>query len=204
MTNDPLLRGDVVAFSTRAYAELAGLSVSSAAHRLKRFARRGFAQRLTRGFWVKPLHPQFTPYGCVTHLLGAALGYVSFLSALHRHGLLSQIPGRIQIATTGHFRRLQTALGTFEFFQIHPRMALQGVEWTGTPFPYRIAGPEKALLDTLYLATRKGRRFVSLPDLDRNACRFSNRLFRRLAAEQIHSPQIRMLVLTRAHALGFI
>ena len=43
--------------------------------------------------------------------------------------------------------------------------------------PFLLASPEKALLDTYYLATRKGRRFVRLPELDLTASGFSARRF---------------------------
>jgi hypothetical protein len=70
------------------------------------------------------------------------------------------------VATTGHARRLVTPVGTFEMFQLAPELMREGVVWTETRVPYRIATSEKALLDTLYISTRKGRRFASLPELD--------------------------------------
>jgi len=51
-------------------------------------------------------------------LMGKEQGYVSFLIALHLHGLVSQIPKTIQIATTGHARTLGSPIGRYEFLQI--------------------------------------------------------------------------------------
>ena len=49
----------------------------------------------------KAAHPYFHPLSCVPYLLGKEQGYVSFLTALHLHCVISQIPKTIQIATTG-------------------------------------------------------------------------------------------------------
>jgi len=61
--------------------------------------------------------------------------------------------------------KLRTRIGTYEFYRIAP-------ELFGGYGPYRrggnfeIATPEKALFDTLYLSTRKGRRFAALPEIE--------------------------------------
>jgi hypothetical protein len=72
-------------------------------------------------------------------LLGSEQGYVSFLSALHLRGAVAQIPRSVQVATTGHTRSLRTPVGTFEFFQLKPGMLLDGIVWSDSPKPYRIA-----------------------------------------------------------------
>jgi predicted transcriptional regulator of viral defense system len=161
------LKDSEVIFSSREFALTHGLSLSAASHQLKTAARRGEIVRVTRGVWARRDHPHFSPLSCVPWVLGQEQGYVSFLTALHRHGAISQIPSVIQVATTGHSRKLSTPVGRFEFFQLKPEMMLAGVEWSETHVPFRMATPEKALLDTLYLATRKGRRFASLPELHR-------------------------------------
>jgi hypothetical protein len=192
---DVMLVSDRVVFSTREWAALFGCSLSSASHRLLRLAAAGALVRLTRGVWVNPRHPHFTPFACVGHLLGSEQGYVSFLSALHRHGLLSQIPVRIQVATTGHGRIVRSPLSVFEFFQMNPRMMMEGVEWSGTSVPYRMAIVEKAFLDLLYLSTRKRRRFASLPELDWEGVRFGKKRFIELLNAQVVSPEIRQAIL---------
>ena len=63
----------------------------------------------------------------------------------------------------------------------------QGVEWSETRLPYLIATPEKALLDTLYLATRKNRRFSRLPEVDVMQSGFRVKEFERLL-EQLSIP----------------
>lgn len=166
MTSDALLAPDFVCFTTRDYALRSGQSLPSASRSLNRFAQRGLITRVTKGVWANTQHPYFTPLACVPLLLGVEQGYVSFLTALHRHGAISQIPHTIQVATTGHSRRKRTPVGFFEFFQLKPEMMTDGIEWSEAKIPYRMATAEKALVDTLYLSTRKGRRFAQLPELE--------------------------------------
>jgi hypothetical protein len=115
-------------------------------------------------------------------LLGSEQGYVSYLSALHLHGVIAQIPANVQVATTGQARSVRTPVGTFEFLQLKPEMLLEGIEWSDSPKPYRIATVEKALLDTFYIATRKKRRFAKLPELDLDGAGFKKKRYRALIA----------------------
>lgn len=155
-----------VVFTTRDYALENQLSIAAASKQLHRLAQKKILTQLTRGIWANTHHPYFHSFRCVPYLLGNEQGYVSFLTALHRHGILSQIPIAIQVATTGHTRTLSTPIGRFEFLKLKPEMMKKGIQWSESHLPYRIATPEKALLDTLYIATRKKRRFASLPKLD--------------------------------------
>ncbi|HET6628642.1 MAG TPA: hypothetical protein VFG91_02585 [Woeseiaceae bacterium] len=175
---------ELVVFTTREFAHLEDISVAAASKRLARLhrANRSFVQ-LTRGIWVNTAHPGFTPLACVPLLTGAEQGYVSFLTALHIHGALSQIPAGIQVATTGHTRQLRTAVGTFEFLQLKPKMFAHGIVWSDSA--YRIATLEKALLDTFYISTRKKRRFSRLPELELEQAGFSERRYRALLKQHL-------------------
>ncbi|HEC12417.1 MAG TPA: hypothetical protein ENI80_04065, partial [Acidiferrobacteraceae bacterium] len=157
---------EFIFFTTREYAFAADISISAASKQLKRQESKGFIINVVRGIWANSNHPYYNPLGCLSYLLGDEQGYVSFLTALHRHDMLSQIPRTIQVATTGHSRKLKTPIGTFEFFQLKPEMMTEGVEWSETRIPFLMATPEKALLDIFYIATRKKKRFSSLPELD--------------------------------------
>ena len=86
--------------------------------------------------------------------------------------------------TTAHSRTVKTKLGVFEFFQMKPEMMLEGVVWSDTKLPFRMATPEKALLDVFYLSTRKGKRFSSLPELDLKETGFKKKVFLRLLKNQ--------------------
>jgi predicted transcriptional regulator of viral defense system len=177
---DLLTIKDFVIFTTREFANQGGLSISAAAKRLSRLLENDLLVRVTKGVWANTRHPYFHPLSCVPYLLGKEQGYVSFLTALHLHAVVSQIPSAIQVATTGRGRVLVSPVGRFEFFQIKPELMTQGADWSDTTLPYLIATPEKALIDTLYLSTRKNRRFSRLPELDLGSPGFRQRDFERL------------------------
>lgn len=152
-------------FTTRLFAVSTDRRVDSSSRALAGLAARGVLVKVTRGLWAQPDHPSFTPFGAVGFLLGREHGHVSFVSALHRHGVIAQIPGAVHIATTGHGRVLASPIGRFEFFQLRPQMMTDGVDLSDTEPPYPIATREKALLDTIYIGLRR-HRFVRLPELD--------------------------------------
>ncbi len=172
-----------VVFTTREFASHVGISMSAAAKRLSRLCEKEFLTRVTKGVWANTGHPYFHPLCCVPYLLGKEQGYVSFLTALHLHGVVSQIPKTIQVATTGRARSLDSPVGRYEFFQIKPELMTQGVDWSESQLPYLVASAEKALLDTLYLATRKNRRFARMPELDVMQSGFRSQEFGRLLDE---------------------
>lgn len=186
-----------VIFTTRDFAAASGSSMPAASRRLDRLASSGYLTRVTKGLWANASHPHFHPLACVPYLLGKEQGYVSFMTALHLHGVVSQIPQTIQVATSGRGRVLQTALGCFEFLRIMPELMRVGVQWSDTRQPYLIASPEKALLDVLYLSTRKGRRFASLPELEFDDSSFRRREFRRLLNEHPYPVRIRSAIEAR-------
>ena len=107
-----------------------------------------------------------------------------------RHGVLSQIPGAIHVATTGHARVLASPIGRFEFHQLRPSMMTEGIELSETDPFYGIATLEKALLDTFYIATRRGKRYGRLPELDLADVdwgRFHDLLSRQVSAQSIRA-----------------
>ncbi len=187
---------EFVIFTTRDYATAAGTSMSSASRRLDRLSERKALTRLTKGVWANTAHPHFHPLACVPYLLGKEQGYVSFLSALHLHGILSQIPRTHQVATTGRPRVLESPVGRFEFLRVKPELMRDGVDWSDTHQPFLIASAEKALLDTLYIATRKSKRFASLPELDLDNA-FRRREFERLLKQLAYPVRIRSAMASR-------
>ncbi len=190
-------RNEFVVFSTREFAIHNEISLSAASKRLSRLVRKKLLTRISKGLWANTHHPHFHPLACVPKLLGKEQGYVSFLTALHLHGLLSQIPKTIQIATTGHARVLDSSVAKYEFLQIKPELMKQGTQWSDSQLPYLIATAEKALLDTLYLSTRKNRRFARLPEIDVMQPEFSQHEFERLLHELIIPSQISAAIRTR-------
>lgn len=152
-------------FTTKEIAALSGISVTAAGLTLKRMERRGIIGKAKRGIWYNPKQPRFSPFALVPFLAGTHQAYVSFLSALHLHGLISQIPELIYVATTGHTRTTSTPIGVYSFHRIHPAF-FDGFEWYGGERDFLIATPEKALVDSLYVSSRRGRRFGHFPEIE--------------------------------------
>lgn len=192
---------DFIIFTTRDYANYSRVSMSAASKRLLRLADKKLLTRVTKGLWANTSHPHFHPTACVPYLLGKEQGYVSFLTALHLHGLIAQIPKTVQIATTGHARTLDSPVGRYEFLQLKPELMKQGTQWSESHLPYLIATAEKALIDTLYLSTRKNRRFARLPEVDITHTAFRNREFERLLKQLPIPSRISALMRARWEAL---
>ena len=64
-----------------------------------------------------------------------------------------------------------------------------GYEWSSTAQPFLIASPEKALLDVLYISTRKGRRFSALPEIDWSQIKLTQ--LKKMTKDLIKYPSIR-------------
>ncbi len=185
-------------FTTREIALLAGGSLSAASHSLKRMERQGIVRGVVRGLWCDPSDPRFTPFLLVPFLAGGHQAYVSFLSALNLHGMIDQIPHSVFCATTGHTHLKRTPVGTFSFHRIHPNF-FAGFDWYRGGREFLIATPEKALVDSLYLSSRRGKQFGFLPEIE------FGREFRFHEAQgwakQIPDPRIRKYVQERLKAL---
>jgi predicted transcriptional regulator of viral defense system len=155
-------------FRTREIASLRGTSVGAASQALRALERQDVLTRVARGIWCVPSDPRFNRFLLVSYLNGGHRAYVSFVSALHLHGIIEQIPHVVYAATTAHSHVETTPLGTYSFHQIDPKL-FAGFDWYRGDKSFLIASPEKALVDSLYLSTRKGRRFGSLPELELDA-----------------------------------
>ena len=193
---------DFIIFTTRDYANHQKLSISAASKKLSRLRNNNLLTHVTKGVWANTSHPYFHPASCVPYLLNNESGYVSFLTALHFHGLLSQIPKTIQVATTGHSRTLDSAVAYYEFIQIKPELMQKHLTWSETQLPYLLATAEKALLDVLYISTRKNRRFIRLPELTITSDLFNKRTFSKLFKQLPLSTRILNAMHVRAEELG--
>lgn len=152
-------------FTTREIAALSGRSISTTSQSLGRLHREQVILRTARGVWCIPTDPRFTPHMVASFLAGGHQAYVSFYSALHLHRMIGQIPQVIYAATTAHSRAVDTPVGSYSFHRIEPRF-FAGFDWYGHRRSFLVASREKALVDCLYLSTRKGRRFGLLPEIE--------------------------------------
>jgi predicted transcriptional regulator of viral defense system len=148
---------------TRAAAARLGASVSSASHILRSLEQAGLARRVRHGLWA--LEPGVDPFVAAPFLTAPFPAYVSFWSALDRHGMIEQIPRQVTVASLDRTRRVTTTMGTYSIHHLAPEVfgGYQGTEETGY-----LATPEKALFDTVYIRAPRGKRTffpeLSLPE----------------------------------------
>jgi predicted transcriptional regulator of viral defense system len=183
------------AFTTSDAAARLGLAVPAANQTLRRLQDAGLAWRVRRGLWT--LHPVSEDFALAEYLTAPHPAYVSLQTALHRHGMIEQIPSVVYLVSLARSRRIVTTLGTFSVHRIAPAF-FGGFEFsprTGA----KVATPEKALLDLCYLSGGRSRLFAALPEL------VLPRGFRRGAAHawiaRIPSARLRTLVRRRFEAL---
>jgi hypothetical protein len=112
--------------------------------------------------------------------------------------MIEQIPQVVYAVTTAHSRVETTPLGTYSFHQFDPSFFV-GFDWYRHGKGFLIASAEKALVDALYISTRKGRRFGSFPELELGS-RFSIRRAREWV-RLISDARIRGIVSARLEAL---
>jgi predicted transcriptional regulator of viral defense system len=146
---------------SRDVAALLRVSTSNATTILRRLSRAGMIIHLSRGRWLVNLKiDRFT----LPELISAPYpAYVSMQSALFHHGLIEQIPAVVYAATLARPRRVDTPMGTISFHRVPPEL-FQGFELS-TQSDAKVAIPEKALFDLLYLGPGRSRVFASSPEL---------------------------------------
>lgn len=150
-------------FTTNEIIALSGKSTSVVTQSLTYLERQGLIFKVARGIWAEA-HSRVSPYHVVPFLAPRHRVYVSFVSALHLHGIIEQIPQTVTLASTAHTRTIYTKLGTFAIHQIASGF-FKGFDWYRGEGDFLIAEPEKALVDSLYLSAHKKRQFGFFPEL---------------------------------------
>ena len=151
-------------FTTHELTTVSGKSASTVVQSLNRLARQGLLIKLYRGVWAEKGLQTVSPFEIIPHLFPRQRVYVSFITALHLHGIVEQIPQVITLASTSHSNTLRTQAGVFSVHQIAPAF-FDGFDWYKGEGSFLIAEPEKALIDSLYLSSRKKKQFGFFPEL---------------------------------------
>lgn len=153
---------------------LAGeVSAGDVRRQLSRWVRNGKVILLRRGIYT--LAPPYRKIDPHPFLIANALkgsSYISLQSSLAYYGLIPEHTPLVTSITAGRPERIETALGTFSFFHVrktwfagYKRAEVKGGQWVF------LAGPEKSLLDLVYLTARAdGREYLRelrLQNLDR-------------------------------------
>jgi len=152
-------------FTSHELTAISGKSASTVVHSLKRLANQGLLKKIYRGVWAEQSARTISPFEVIPALFPRQRVYVSFITALHLHGIVDQIPQIITLASTAHTSSLRTKAGVFSVHQIAPAF-FDGFDWYKGEGRFLIAEPEKALIDSLYLSSRKKKQFGSFPELE--------------------------------------
>jgi predicted transcriptional regulator of viral defense system len=148
-----LLRLDRPIVTTREAASRWGTAQRAAGQRLRTMEEAGLVRRLRRGLWA--LDPEIEPFAVPPYLTAPLPAYVSFWSALSKHGLIEQIPRRIAVASLARPRQIPTSVGAYDVHHLAPPL-FTGYE--GSDRSGYVATAEKALFDTVYVRAASGSR----------------------------------------------
>jgi predicted transcriptional regulator of viral defense system len=147
---------------TREVAALLKIKTSTASKILSRLAKHKHIIYLRRGLWGIP--EQIDPLMLPEYLTAPLPSYISLQSALFYHAMISQIPNLIYAVSLARTKKFTTPLGTVSIHHIQPDFFF-GFEAIGK-HQIKMATPEKAIFDTLYLSIAKSKLFYPLPELE--------------------------------------
>jgi predicted transcriptional regulator of viral defense system len=151
---------DVPVFTTADAAIGLRASNGHASVILARLAAAGQIVRLRRAVWALP--QRVDSLALPEHLTAPFPAYVSLQSALYVHGMISQIPAVTYAVSLARTRRFATPLGTVSIHHVQPTFFFGFADTGGG----RLATPEKALVDFLYLTPARSGLFRALPELE--------------------------------------
>jgi predicted transcriptional regulator of viral defense system len=157
-----LLGINVPVFRTSEAGAFLTIGNAHASKLLARLAASRHLARLGRGRWG--FRERIDPFALPEYLTSPYPSYVSLQSALFYHGMISQVPSVIYAVSIARTRKQATAMGLVSIHHIDPSFFF-GYRLAGKG-PGKMATPEKALIDFLYLGPARSRLFQDLPELE--------------------------------------
>lgn len=145
---------------TRDVATYLNIPHAQASKMLDRLTEAGRFTRLMRGKWATT--SQLDPLILPEYLTAPFPSYISLQTALFYYGMISQIPQIIYAVSLARTKRYVTKFGTFSIHHIQPDFFFE----YETVKNIKMASPEKAFIDTLYLTPAKSKLFKSLPEIE--------------------------------------
>src|SRR6201997_3661305 len=130
------------------------LSVPIVRNALRRYELRGLVERVSTKIYINHLNQQFSPRDLVNILRPES--YISLESALVEKGVITQSPSVLTCVTPGYPQSFHSRSVNITYRKISTDL-YWGTEGRATRYnKYRIAEPEKALLDWIYLSRQEG------------------------------------------------
>lgn len=121
--------------------------------RLNEWQDKGYIKKVIKGYYIssETVLDERTLFEIANRIY--APSYVSFEMALAYYGLIAESVYGVTSASTRKTSRFKTAIGTFIYRAIRPRLYF-GFEFLNNKEKlFKIASPEKALLDLFYIKT---------------------------------------------------
>ena len=156
-----LRRLRVPAATTADAAAVLGVSIEAASQTLRRLARSGLVTPVRRALWALQDRPD--PLALAEYVTAPYPSYLSLQTALYQRGMITQIPSMMYLVSLARSGRVATGLGTYSVHHVRPEL-FGGFE-VQPESGIKLALPEKALVDFLYLSPTRGRLFAALPEL---------------------------------------
>ena len=157
-----LRRLRVPAATTADAAAVLGVSIEAASQTMRRLARSGLVTPVRRALWALEDRPD--PLALAEYVTAPYPSYLSLQTALYQRGMITQIPSMIYLVSLARSGRVATRLGTYSVH--HVRAELFGGFEVQPESGIKLALPEKALVDFLYLSSTRGRLFAALPEVE--------------------------------------
>lgn len=121
---------------------------------LRRYEAHGLVEHISNKVYINRLNQQFSPRELVNVLRPES--YISLESALVDRGVTSQSPAILTCVTVGYPKTFRSRSVTIVYRKISRELYWGFEEKTTRYNTYRIAEPEKALLDWIYLSRQEG------------------------------------------------
>jgi len=137
-------------------------SSTAAGKVLARLRAANLITRLRPGLWLVSRNVA-NPYGLAEAITAPQPSYISLQTALYLHGMIDQVPAVHYLVSLARTQRIRTTVGTYSVHHIVPEL-FGGFEARadGT----KLATPEKAVFDAIYLSSARSRLFARLPELE--------------------------------------
>lgn len=138
------------------------ITTTHASKVLERLEKADMVKKVSRGKWM--FSDVKDPLILPEFLTAPYPSYISLQTALYHHGMISQIPAATYAVSLARTRQHATPLGIISIHHIQVEFFF-GFDVYKHTF-IKMASPEKALLDVLYLAGTKSRLFKKLPEIE--------------------------------------
>ncbi len=171
------------------------ITISHASKILERLEKANVVKKVERGKWM--LASVSDPLILPEFITAPYPSYISLQTALYYHGMISQIPSVTYAVSLARTRRYSTPLGTLSIHHIASDFFFGFDFYNNTLI--KMATPEKALLDVLYLTDTRSHLFRSLPEIELHK-RFNTKLAINMI-NKIESKRVKTIMRTRLNEI---